>query len=90
MIRAPFHSSKGLLGFAGTTLRLTITSTRCARILKQVRMETTVHATGPYYVLSEAICEMFPRKTLKMVDQPSIDELNTQLGLLRTWLPLMA
>lgn len=28
-------------------------------------------------------------KTLKMVDQPSIDELNTQLGLLRTWLPLM-
>ena len=24
-----------------------------------------------------------------MVDQPSIDELNTQLGLLRTWLPLM-
>ncbi|CAE7194383.1 psuG [Symbiodinium sp. CCMP2592] len=29
-------------------------------------------------------------KTLKMVDQPSIDELNTQLGLLRTWLPLMA
>eukprot|EP00931_Biecheleriopsis_adriatica_P074669 TRINITY_DN4867_c0_g1_i1.p1 TRINITY_DN4867_c0_g1~~TRINITY_DN4867_c0_g1_i1.p1 ORF type:complete len:575 (+),score=120.56 TRINITY_DN4867_c0_g1_i1:59-1783(+) len=28
-------------------------------------------------------------KTFKMVDQPSIDELNTQLGMLRTWLPLM-
>ena len=41
-------------------------------------------------VCSEASYELFPRKTLKMVDQPSIDELNTQLGLLRTWLPLMA
>ncbi|CAJ1365109.1 unnamed protein product, partial [Effrenium voratum] len=28
-------------------------------------------------------------KTLKMVDQPSIEELSTQLGLLRTWLPNM-
>ncbi|CAE7169945.1 KIN12F [Symbiodinium microadriaticum] len=34
-------------------------------------------------------CAVAARKTLKMVDQPSIDELNTQLGLLRTWLPLM-
>ncbi|CAK9049948.1 Kinesin-like protein KIF15 [Durusdinium trenchii] len=28
-------------------------------------------------------------KTLKMIEQPSLDELNTQLGLLRSWLPHM-
>lgn len=28
-------------------------------------------------------------KTFKMVDQPSVDELITQIGMLRTWLPLM-
>eukprot|EP00434_Breviolum_minutum_P004326 symbB.v1.2.003811.t1/scaffold192.1/size616647/22 len=28
-------------------------------------------------------------KTLKMIEQPTLDELNTQLGLLRAWLPHM-
>lgn len=28
-------------------------------------------------------------KTLKMIEQPTLDELNTQLGLLRAWLPQM-
>lgn len=43
--------------------------------------------------LSDSSKHMFleqPRKTLKMIEQPSLDELNTQLGLLRSWLPHMA